>query len=145
MEIAHGRHEERCAFVAAVPKAWTHRHGFAGLSAIARIDSLRRIGEVEQRQSRYIALSKLMEPAEALRVVRAHWSIENHQHWLLDVAFDEDRCHTRNDKVAENLGLLRRLALNLIRTDPEKTSIRGKMKRAAWNDGYLIKLLSQMR
>lgn len=145
IETAHGRHEERRAFVAAVPEPWTQRHGFAGLTAIARIDSLRRIGETEQCQSRYVALSRLMEPAEALRVVRAHWSIENHQHWLLDVAFAEDRCHTRNDTVAENLGLLRRLALNLIRTDTEKASIRGKMKRAAWNDGYLVKLISQMR
>lgn len=142
---AHGRYEERRAWVACVPEGSAERHGFAGLAAVTRIDSLRRIGAKEQRQSRYIALSRLMTPAEALRVVRAHWSIENQQHWLLDVAFAEDRCHTRNDNVAENLGLLRRIALNLIRTDREKGSIRGKIKRAAWNDAYLLKLLSQMR
>lgn len=141
----HGRHEERRAWVVSAPQDWRERHRFEGLAAIARIDSLRRIGGKEQRQSRYIALSRPMAPAETLRVVRAHWSIENQQHWLLDVAFAEDRCHTRNDNTAENLALLRRLALNLIRTDPEKASIRGKIKRAAWNDGYLVKLLSQMR
>jgi predicted transposase YbfD/YdcC len=128
-----------------VPQDWPERFGFPGLTAIARIDSLRQIGETEQRQSRYVALSCLMEPAEALRVVRTHWSIENRQHWLLDVAFAEDRIHTRNDNAAENLGLLRRLALNLIRADPDKASIRVKIKRAGWDSTYLMKLISQMR
>lgn len=144
-ETSHGRREERRALVMPVPEDWLGRHGFPGLAAIARIDSVRRIGTKEQRQSRYVALSRLMSPAEALRVVRAHWSIENHQHWLLDVAFAEDRCHTRNDNTAENLGLLRRIALNLIRTDTEKGSIKGRIKRAAWNDDYLVKLIRQMR
>jgi predicted transposase YbfD/YdcC len=144
-EKAHGRYEERRAVVAPVPQDWPERFGFPGLAAIARIDSLRQIGETEQRQSRYVALSCLMEPAEALRVVRTHWSIENRQHWLLDVAFAEDRIHTRNDNAAENLALLRRLALNLIRADLDKASIRLKIKRAGWDTAYLMKLISQMR
>lgn len=144
-EKAHGRYEERRALVAPVPRDWPERFGFPDLAAIARIDSLRCIAGTEQSQSRYVALSRLMEPAEALRVVRTHWSIENHQHWLLDVAFAEDRIHTRNDNAAQNLALLRRLALNLIRTDPHKASIRVKIKRAGWHDAYLVKLMSQMR
>ncbi|HEY7646707.1 MAG TPA: ISAs1 family transposase, partial [Hyphomicrobiales bacterium] len=43
------------------------------------------------------------------------------------------------------LGLLRRIALNLIRTDTEKGSIKARIKRAAWNDDYLVKLIRQMR
>jgi len=57
-------------------------------------------------------------------VVRAHWTIENNQHWLLDVALAEDRVQTRNDNTAENLAVLRRLALNRLRADPEKASLR---------------------
>ncbi|CAM2992576.1 hypothetical protein MEME101129_13300 [Methylobacterium mesophilicum] len=112
---------------------------------MARIDSLRRIGDTTERQTRYIALSRTVEPAEALRLVRVHWSIENNQHWLLDVALAEDRIHTRSDRTAENLALLRRLALNLLRADTAKGSIRAKIKRAAWNDTYLLSLISQMR
>jgi predicted transposase YbfD/YdcC len=145
LETAHGRHEERRAFVVSVPDDWPQRHGFKDLAAMARIDSLRRSAGQDERQSRYIALSRLLDPAEVLRVVRAHWSIENSQHWMLDVAFGEDRIHTRNDRTAENLALLRRLALNLIRADPRKASIRLKIKHAAWNDQYLLSLLSQMR
>lgn len=145
MEKAHGRHEERCAWVSAVPEGWRERHGFKDLAAVARIDALRRIGTEETRQTRYYALSRVLDAAEALRVVRVHWSIENNQHWLLDVALAEDRVQTRNDRTAENIALLRRLALNLLRADPAKGSIRGKVKRAGWQDDYLLSLLRQMR
>ena len=145
IEKAHGRHEERCAWVKEVPEQWRERHRFKDLAAVARIDALRRIGAEESRQSRYYLLSRRLDAAEALRVVRAHWSIENNQHWLLDVALAEDRAHTRNDRTAENIALLRRLALNLLRADPAKGSIRLKVKRAGWQDDYLLSLLRQMR
>ncbi|GJE25150.1 ISAs1 family transposase ISRpa7 [Methylobacterium mesophilicum] len=143
-DAAHGRHETRTAWVRPVPD-WAETYRFPGLTAMARIDSLRRIGDTTERQTRYIALSRTVEPAEALRLVRVHWSIENNQHWLLDVALAEDRIHTRSDRTAENLALLRRLALNLLRADTAKGSIRAKIKRAAWNDTYLLSLISQMR
>ena len=143
-ETGHGRHEERRAWVVPVPD-WAGRHGFPDLAAIARIDCLRRSGTVEQRKTRYVALSTTLNPAEALRVIRAHWSIENQQHWLLDVVWGEDRASTRHDNTAQNLALLRRLALSLIKTDLEKGSMRLKTKRAAWRNDYLAKLLSQMQ
>ena len=145
VETGHGRREERKAWVLPVPADWAETHGFEGLSAIARIDSLRVLGGREERQTRHVALSRQLAPAEALRVVRAHWPIENNQHWLLDVAFNEDGAHTRDDTTAENLAILRRLALNLMRTDTLKKSIRTKIKRAGWHDEYLLTLLSQMR
>ena len=143
-ETAHGRHEARSAWVLPVD-GWAETYGFPGLTAMARIDGLRRIGETSQSQTRFIALSRHITPAEVLRVVRAHWSIENNQHWLLDVALAEDRIHTRNDRTAENLAILRRLALNLFRADPSKGSVRSKIKRAAWQDTFLLSLISQMR
>ncbi|PXA96045.1 ISAs1 family transposase [Nostoc sp. 3335mG] len=144
-ETAHGRYEERRAWVTAVDEAWARPHKFEGLRAVARIDSLRRSRAGEQTDTRYIALSRVMPPDEALRIVRAHWTIENQQHWLLDVAFDEDRTLTRSDICAQNLALLRRLALNLLQHDPSKGSIKAKIKRAGWSDPFLSTLLSQMR
>jgi predicted transposase YbfD/YdcC len=145
IEKAHGRHEERRAWVTPVPNDWGKRHSFEGLTAVARIDALRAIGDKQSTQVRYFALSRHLAPTEALRVVRAHWSIENNQHWLLDVALAEDRAHTRNDNAAENIAILRRLALNLLRADPAKGSIRLKVKKAGWQDDYLLTLLAQMR
>jgi predicted transposase YbfD/YdcC len=143
-EAVHGRHETRSAWVLPVPD-WAETYRFPALRAMARIDGVRRVGRTGQTQTRYIALSRVLEPIEALRVVRAHWSIENNQHWLLDVALAEDRIHTRNDRTAENLAVLRRLALNLLRADTAKGSIRLKIKRAAWSDASLLSLISQMR
>ncbi len=144
-ETAHGRYEERQAWTAAAPADWAERFGFRDLTTVVRIDALRRLGSGEERQSRFYALSYPIEPDQALRVIRAHWSIENSQHWALDVLMDEDRNRARKDNAAENLARMRRLVLNLLRTDPEKASLRAKMKKAGWQDEYLFSLISQMR
>jgi predicted transposase YbfD/YdcC len=144
-ETSHGRYEERQAWIVPAPAEWAEDYGFEGLAAVARIDSLHRIKGQEQTDTRYAVFSQHLPPEEALRVIRAHWTIENQQHWLLDVAFGEDRIHTRSDHCAENLALLRRIALNLLQRDDKKLSIRAKIKRAGWEDSYLTSLISQMR
>ena len=144
-EQAHGRFEERRCVVAAVPPELAKRLKFAGLAAVARLDGLRRTGADEERVTRYFLLSRQLAPDAALNVVRSHWGIENRLHWVLDVVFDEDRARARKDHAAVNLALLRRLALNLLQSDPYKASIRRKIKRAGWQDEYLFTLLTQMR
>lgn len=56
---------------------------------------------------------------------------------------DEDRDRTRKDHGPENLAILRHMALNVMRTDKRKASFRSKFKLAAWNDAYLLELLTQ--
>ena len=144
-EQAHGRFEERRCVVAAVPPELAKRLKFPGLAAVARLDGLRRLDTREERVTRYFLLSRQLAPDAALNVVRSHWGIENRLHWVLDVVFDEDRARARKDHAAVNLALLRRLALNLLQSDPYKASIRRKIKRAGWQDEYLFTLLAQMR
>jgi predicted transposase YbfD/YdcC len=74
--------------------------------------------------------------------VRGHWHIENRLHWVLDVVMDEDQSRARMDHAPENLARLRRFALNLLRANPDKGSTRGKIKRAGWDDAFLLKILS---
>ncbi len=75
-------------------------------------------------------------------MVRGHWGIENQQHWVLDVQFGEDACRTRSDHSAENLALIRRVALNMLRHNgPPRDSIRRRKLRAALNDDYRLHLL----
>ncbi len=145
IEVAHGRYEERRAWTLPVPPDWPQRFGFADLSTGVRIEARRRQGGREERQIRFYVLSRPMAPQEALRIIRAHWTIENGQHWALDVLLDEDRSRARADHAAENLARLRRLVLNLLRADPRPTSLRSKIKRAGWQDAYLFALLSHMR
>jgi predicted transposase YbfD/YdcC len=120
-------------------------HQFAGLAAIGIIEATRTRDGKTETVVRYFALSRTFTPAALLRVVREHWGIENHLHWTLDVVLDEDLARTRKDHGPANLAILRRLALNIARHDKRKGSLAGKLRRAAWKDDNLVKLLRQMR
>ncbi len=74
--------------------------------------------------------------------VRAHWSIENGQHWVLDVLFGEDGCRTRQGHAAQNLAWLRKMVLSLLRQDQSKGSLTTKRLRAALDDGFRLHLLN---
>jgi predicted transposase YbfD/YdcC len=95
----------------------------------------------ERFETVYYISSKKMNAAQAFREIREHWAIENQLHWGLDVTFLEDSARVRHKIAARNLALLRKMAFNLIQKCPEKGSRRVKMKRAAWNEAYLEKLL----
>ena len=141
---AHGRIERRRAVVVKASHLADH-HEFAGLTAIGMIEATRTIDGKTETVVRYFALSRTFKPAALLRIVRAHWGIENRLHWTLDVVLDEDLARTRKDHGPANLAILRRLALNIARNDRNKGSLAGKLRRAAWNDDNLVKLPRQMR
>ena len=63
-------------------------------------------------------------------------------HWRLDVVMNEDQDRSRMDNSPHNLAVLRHMALNVMQKDPDKGSLRGKFKRAVWNDTYLARLLA---
>lgn len=142
----HDRHEARRATImrntslAAV-------HGFPGVAAIGRVTARRRLQghRAEAPVVRYYLLSKYMSAKRLLQVTRSHWTIENQLHWVLDVHFNEDGSRTRMDNGPENLAILRRLALNILRSHPHNASIRRKIKRAGWDDAFLMAMLGHMR
>ncbi|MGI0482456.1 ISAs1 family transposase, partial [Geminocystis sp. CENA526] len=75
--------------------------------------------------------------------VRSHWGIENQLHWCLDVAFKEDSSRIRNGNSAENISLIRHLALNLLNRETEyKRGKKAQRLRAGWDEKYLLKILS---
>jgi len=144
-ERRHGRIERRRASVlptrrlAAVP-------AFPGLKAIGRIEAERVApGGGLTTATRYVALSRPLKPETLLAVIRAHWSIENHLHWTLDVVFDEDDARTRKDYAPENLAVIRRLAHNILRLHPSAKSISRKMRAAMWSKDFFFELFTHMR
>jgi predicted transposase YbfD/YdcC len=71
-------------------------------------------------------------------LVRGHWGIENQLHWSLDMTFGEDHSRIRQGHAAENAGLLRRLALSILKQDTwYSNSLRGKRLRAGWETNAL--------
>jgi hypothetical protein len=70
--------------------------------------------------------------------LRSHWSIENSQHWILDVTFAEDASRIRKDSGPEIAGAFRRMALTILQRDTTiKENIRGKRLRAGWDESVL--------
>ena len=80
-----------------------------------------------------------------LQVAQTHWTIENQLHWVLDVDFGEDAARSRKDNAPRNIALIRKLALNTLRQNTEKGSIKTKIKRAGWDNSFLLSLLGHMR
>jgi predicted transposase YbfD/YdcC len=138
---AHDRIEGRAALV--VP---ADGMDFPGLAAVARVETHRKTnGEPEPVIVRYFLLSKPFPADRMLTIARTHWGIENQLHWVLDVDLGEDAARSRKDNAPQNLALLRKLALNTLRQHPEKGSIKGKIKRAGWDNTFLFSLLGHMR
>jgi predicted transposase YbfD/YdcC len=120
----------------------------------ARLPGLAMIGMVEatitrdgatSTQRRFYLSSARMDAVRFADAVRAHWRIENSLHWVLDVGFDEDRARNRRDNGPENLAILRKLALNVLRSARPDISIRRKRKRSGWSDDFARSILGQMR
>ena len=143
---SHDRREARRATVLRGAD-FADKANFPGVKALGRITSRRHcLGKAADPTSvRYFLLSKYVSAKRLLSVVRSHWSIENQLHWVLDVAMNEDKNRARKDHAPQNLAILRRLALNILRAHPDGKSMRRKIKRAGWDDAFLTSLISHMR
>jgi len=111
--------------------AWT------GFQSIAMVKSVRRIGEVSTTEVRYFISSLAGSAQQMLGAVRGHWGIENSLHWRLDISFREDDSRVRKGNGAENLAVLRHIALNLLNKEKTaKCGMQAKRLKAGWNETY---------
>lgn len=141
-DSGHGRQERRRVTAVGDLDFVGSTHKWAGLKSLAMVESWRREGEKEGYERRYFVSSLAMDARKIGEAVRRHWGVENGLHWVLDVTFRDDRSRVRIGHAAENLALLRRLALTLItREKTLKASIRTRRNRAGWDNRYLEKVL----
>ncbi len=139
----HGRIETRTAMVSSDIAWLQEQHAWPGLAAVGKVLRTRESGGKITTEAAYYLLSTPLSAERFSEVARQHWGIENSLHWILDVTMNEDQSRNRKDHGPENLAMLRRLALNLARLEPSKGSMKGKLKRAGWDDQFLAQLLAQ--
>lgn len=143
VEGEHGRIETRHYWLIDDPEVLAYlnpKGAWQGLSAIGMALTERHTGTAADEQ-RYYILSGRPSVAAFAHAVRGHWGIENCVHWVLDVTFNEDRSRVRHGNAPQNFGVLRHIALNLLRQEPSKGSINTKRFRAALDEQYLRKVL----
>lgn len=139
----HGRIEIReCVCSEEIDWLKPYLKDWPKVRSIAMVKATRIIGDQESQERRYY-VSSLAPHAELLsKAVRAHWGVENSVHWVLDMVFREDESRMRTGNSPENFGILRRIALNLVRRDiNSKKSLKGRRKICGWNNQYLEDLL----
>jgi predicted transposase YbfD/YdcC len=146
IEKGHGRIEIRECWTLADPEFLDylrHRDAWSKLRAVAMVRAERRRGTKRSRETRYYITSVENNAALILESVRAHWGIENGLHWVLDIGFREDESRVRKDHAPENMAVLRHIALNLLKQEQTtKIGIKAKRLKAAWDQNYLLRVLS---
>jgi len=146
IEKGHGRIEKRKCWVTENIGWLQNKEEWDHLKSISVIESERQIGEKVMVERRYY-ISSLEAKAQRLNgIVRQHWSIENILHWTLDVVFNEDYSRVRGRFAAENMAIIRHVALNLLQRakgNYKDTSLKALRKKAGWGDETLRQLLLQ--
>ena len=97
------------------------------------------------RATHYVVMSRRLPAWRMMSVTRRHWGIENHLHWQLDVAFHEDDARTRKNHAPGNLAVIRRMALDMLRSHPDPRSVARKMKMAIWSRPFFYELFTHVR
>ncbi|OAV63880.1 Transposase [Bacteroidales bacterium Barb6XT] len=144
-EYDHGRYETRkCSIMKAkdaVPEE--NMNSRPGLRTPVKVEASGMIKDRQSKEIRYCISDEEGMNASCFNApVRGHWGIENQLHRHLDVTFREDACRARKGHAAENLSTMRKPALQIIKEQPDKLSLKKRRLNAAYNIEYLKKLIT---
>jgi predicted transposase YbfD/YdcC len=144
-EEGHGRAERRSYWTLMQPAilaACNPDGRWRDLAAIGMVRAERTLGGKTSTEERFF-ISSLDGNARSFgEAVRIHWEIENVVHWTLDVVFGQDASQVLVGHGPENLAVLQHLALNLLKKEPSKLSIKVKRQKAGWDEEFLANLLA---
>lgn len=141
-ERGHGRCERRGCYVVEIPPDHPQRLLWKDLRTLAIVTSGREIGGQETWETRLYVSSHLPRAAKLAAAIRRHWSIENSQHWVLDITFGEDARRQQDRNGAANLAAVRRLAVSLLRQETTiKRGAKTKRLNCALDPNYLLRVL----
>lgn len=141
----HGRIEERQVWLTTDVDWLVARHPrWKSIKSIAVICSTREVsGKRSYEQRYYISSHEDKEAQFIAQAIRTHWHVENKLHWQLDVSFNEDQIRLRSGFAAQNVALINKIALNLLKNEKSvKVGIKGKRLKAGWDNAYMMKVLT---
>jgi predicted transposase YbfD/YdcC len=140
-ERGHGRWERRFCFVINKLDSIRDHHLWKDLTSVVCVLSSRTVNGKTSDETRYYISSRKARAKPFLEAVRSHWGIENPCHWVLDVAFQEDHHRLREGHAAENLALIRKMTLAMLKKAKAKCGIKNKRLKAGWDDAFLEHVL----
>ena len=138
---AHGRKEMRFCYVIDRLESIRDRELWPQLRSVVCVVSHREVGDKQSDEVRYYISSRQGSAKQFQQAVRNHWSIENPCHWVLDVAFREDDHRLREGHAPENLALVRKMGLAMLKKAQAKCGIKNKRLRATWDQDFLEHIL----
>jgi predicted transposase YbfD/YdcC len=147
-EQGHGRIETRRVWVSADVQSLglKLRADWPTLKSLILVENQRQDlgdpnGKVTIERHIYICSLSKLSARQAGDYVRGHWSVENQLHWRIDTCHREDESRLRKDHGAENFSRLRRIAMNKLKADPAKLSLKCKRYKCSLDRDYLLKML----
>ena len=145
LEKGHGRIEKRQYWFTHDIEGLGTLERWPKLNAMAMCRATRTVDGQTSVEDRYFITSTTHNDVKKIAEgIRNHWGIENSLHWVLDVAFQEDQSRIRIGYAAQNLALIRKMAINVLKASTKKGGIKNKRLQAAWNEDYLGELLMAM-
>jgi predicted transposase YbfD/YdcC len=149
-EAGHGRIETRRVWVSTDIKSLGKKllADWPTIKSLIMVERQRQVlgdptGKVTLHRSIYISSLDKPSAQKSGDYVRGHWSVENQLHWRLDLCHGEDDSRIRKDHGAENFSRLRRIAMNKLKADPAKLSLKCKRYKCALDREYLLRMLQQ--
>jgi predicted transposase YbfD/YdcC len=139
IEDGHGRHEERYVTVLSDPKGLPPE--WPDVAAVVLVGCEREVKGVNASSARYYLTSRRGTAQELGAYIRRHWAVENELHWCLDMSFREDANRVASGHAGVNLGLVRRVALSLVKQAPGQGTGPAKRLQAALDEKFLEQVL----
>lgn len=107
--------------------------GWEGIQAVLKVSQSRSKGDKRLQEERFYIASFCRSPEEMQQMITQHWGIENNVHWVLDVRFNEDKSCIRSENAAENMNLIKKIAMNILYTlqkeEPKKPTLKSLQRR----------------
>lgn len=144
VETGHYRIETRQVWAVSLSElpALHRQSQWLGLTTVVMVKRTRQLWNQTTTEICFYISSLQADAARHNQVIRCHWSIENSLHWVLDVTFHEDASRIRSGHAPENLSLLRRLSVNLLKREPSRLSLAMKRYKAGMDNEFLLKILA---